>query len=100
MLHCSLRSAHCVKGSQIARNYRELAANLGTGHLVCRGLRAHAQARSPTRHRRRGAPVFRGLEADRRTSLTPVAGVIIISTALKRGSQRRLTSRAMSMEQV
>jgi hypothetical protein len=49
-------------------------------------------------------PVLRGLEADRRISRAvwgkPVAGVTIISTALKRGSQRRLISRAMSMEQV
>jgi hypothetical protein len=90
-------------------------------HML-RSTRARA-ARSPARHRKRGTangderalcrstprptcfrlrkPATRMLEADRRISparwAKPVAGVIVVSTALKRGSQRRLVSRAMSM---
>jgi hypothetical protein len=62
-----------------------------------------AGAAQPTRDERAFAAV-RGLEADRRISLAvcakPVAGVIVISTALKRGRQGRLISRAISIGQV
>ena len=80
MLHSSSSSGHCFRGSDIARNYRELAANLGTGHLIMLRPRRRRAARSPTRPRgacgtangKDGAftPVPRGLEADRRISRT------------------------------
>ncbi len=111
MLHCSLRSAHCVKGRKLPET-TESSPRISEQDIWYAEAYAHtrrhgrplvtAGAARPTAIA--SAPAFRGLEADRRTSLadwaTPVAGVIIISTELKRGSQRRLISRAMSMEQV